>query len=338
MSNNSAIEWTDATWNPVTGCTKVSPGCAHCYAERQDHRFDRDQVGKLPWAFPVSRGGRGVTLHPERLDQPLRLKKPCRIFVNSMSDLFHEDVPDEFLPRIFAVMAATNWHTYQVLTKRPERMMEVISDPIFYEAVDQEARHVHGCGEFGPMPWPLPNVWLGVSVENQLWADRRIPLLLQTPAAVRFISCEPLLGPVDLHPRPSLDMCIRCGEGPEAPHNHPDGYRNKGLDWVIAGGESGPKARPMHPDWVRSLRDQCQAAGVPFFFKQWGEYEPGISTTFQKGRFTWVDGVSSEEFYRRDYDMRFMARVGKKAAGAVLDGREWREFPTIGNAPASRPR
>ena len=247
------ISWTDATWNPTTGCTMVSPGCAHCYAETIDHRFDHDKVGKLPWAFPASQGGRGVTLHPDRLDQPLHWKKPKRIFVDSMSDLFHEEVPLEFIRQVFEVMSRASRHTFQILTKRHERLQALAKE----------------------LDWP-ENVWIGVSVENQYWADRRIPPLLTVPAAVRFLSVEPLLKPVTI--RPYL----------------------KDLQWVILGGESGPRARPIKQEWVQAIRDDCRTAGVPFFFKQWG-------------------GRTS------------------KVGGRELDGRTWDEMPSRGLSLAQHP-
>ena len=322
MANNTAIEWTDATWNPVTGCTKVSPGCANCYAETVDHRFDHDKVGKLPWAFPASRGGRGVTLHPDRLELPMHWKKPQRIFVNSMSDLFHEDVPFDFILRVFDLMRVARQHTYQVLTKRPERMYQ-----FFRWTVENVGGH--------PMRvyFPMRNVWLGVSTENQHWADIRIPLLMQIPAAVRFISAEPLLGPVDLTSVGPLGQNVLTGEwghydedtGEECFH------WGQALDWVIAGGESGPKARPAHPDWFRQIRDHCQAAGVPYFFKQFGEYRPAIGATLGP-RFKLLGLDANGKIVGGDTPVEdvsaFVVRTGKKAAGAVLDGREWREFPS----------
>lgn len=224
------IEWTDKVWNPVTGCTKVSAGCKNCYAERI---FQRPYPGR---AFT------DVRTHPERLDQPLHWRKPCRIFVNSMSDLFHEAIAPIFLGKIFGLMAEAHWHTFQILTKRPKWMEEWSREVMHYPEGDRHRRPEYG--------WP-PNVWLGVSVEDQKTADERIPLLLQTPAAVRWVSYEPALGPVDftcwLH---NSDVCER------------------NLGWIVAGGESGPQARPSHPDWFRSARDQCQVAGVPFFMKQ----------------------------------------------------------------------
>lgn len=253
MSDRSSIEWTDATWNPVTGCTKVSPGCDHCYAETFAERWRGTKGHHFENGFDVQ-------LRPERLDQPLRWKRPRRIFVNSMSDLFHEKVPDRFIAQVFETMGAAKQHTFQLLTKRHARMRSLLT---------RWSEHAtKGChcpaGEGGcsaPVDvqhgvWPLPNVWLGVSVEDQKWADIRIPALLDTPAAVRWISAEPLLGPVVLH-----DHWIGAD-----PYRHDEPR----LDWVVTGGESGPGARPMHPDWARSLRDQCEAADVPFFMKQAG--------------------------------------------------------------------
>ena len=218
MPDNTRIEWTDATWNPVTGCTKVSPGCAHCYAEAITLRFKR--------GGPFLPGKTTIRLHPDRLDQPSKWRRPRRIFVNSMSDLFHEEVPFEFVDDIFEVMAANPRHTYQVLTKRPERMLDY-------------ARWN------GWRAWP-EQVWAGVSVENQYWADRRIPLLQRIPATVRFLSCEPLLKTVNLQ-----------------------AYLHD-IQWVIVGGESGPRARPMEEAWAIGIKEQCERARVAFFFKQWG--------------------------------------------------------------------
>lgn len=236
VNTSTGIEWTDATWNPVTGCTKTSPGCAHCYAEAVTLRFKRG-----PAFLPAVAK---VVLHEDRLGQPLSWRGPRRIFVNSMSDLFHDDVPFEFIERVFNIMGKASWHTFQVLTKRHVRLQQIASR----------------------LAWP-PNVWIGVSVENQVWADERIPALASVPAAVRFLSCEPLLKQVDL-----------------AGHL-------ESISWVILGGESGPKARPMNPEWVELIRDQCVAAEVPFFFKQWGG-------------------------------------VRRKIHGNSLGGRTWQEFPT----------
>ena len=332
MGEISRIEWTDATWNPVTGCTKVSQGCKNCYAER-----DWARLVHLP-AYH-GRAFTDVECHPERLDQPLRWKRPRRIFVNSMSDLFHEDIPDEFLAQVFAVMAATPDHTYQALTKRPARMLALLDNPGFSDLVD-DLMHIHTHSD---ADWPLPNVWLGVSVEDQATADERIPLLLQTPAAVRWISAEPLLGPIELHALPHLHgygspHCSECGYpvtidalngytacGPSAC----DGPRVDTLDWVVAGGESGPKARPTHPDWFRLLRDQCKAAGVPFLFKQWGEWSPQEDTLLH-GK---IDARLIEKahiYYGTAAGFcpaEGVFRFGKKAAGRLLDGMLHDEYP-----------
>lgn len=264
MGDKTRIEWTDATWGPVTGCTKVSSGCDNCYAESIATRFAGTK------AYP---DGFAVTLRPERLDQPLRWKRPRRIFVNSMSDLFHADVPDEYIARVWAVMALAPHHTFQVLTKRHGRMRSLLSSVRWEDLL------------IGTGMWPIDhdpakppsNVWLGVSVEDQKTADLRIPALLETPAAVRWLSCEPLLGKVDLR---GLMQCFHCKTGhmfgPCGRHGRPLPYgvlSKRHIDWVVVGGESGPRARPMHPDWARSLRDQCAAAGVPLVFKQWGEYD-----------------------------------------------------------------
>ncbi len=216
MAERSQIEWTQATWNPVTGCTKVSPGCAHCYAETFAERF-RGVLG-----HPYENGF-DLQLRPERLEHPLLWRQPRLIFVNSMSDLFHEDIPEDYVLAVFRVMERADWHTFQVLTKRSRRMVELAAR----------------------LPWP-PNVWMGVSVENQRWTTR-IDDLRRVPADVRFLSCEPLLGPLQL----DLD----------------------GIDWVIVGGESGAGARPMKPEWATEIREQCVEAGVSFFFKQWGAHD-----------------------------------------------------------------
>jgi protein gp37 len=281
VADKSSIEWTDATWNPVTGCTKVSLGCDHCYAERIVERF------KGKGAFE------NVTLNEERLEAPLRWRKPRRVFVNSMSDLFHESVPDRYIADVFAVMALAKQHTFQVLTKRHGRMRSLLRRKAFRTGVQRAAlKRAGGEAPWLVEPWwPLRNVWLGVSVEDQKWADIRVPALLDTPAAVRFLSCEPLLGPVDiLHPY--------LVPGPDCACERGGSVCDPTIDWVIAGGESGPGARPMHPDWARSLRDQCLAAGVPYFFKQTGSLlarELGIPG---KGH-EW--DLLPEEFRIRDY-------------------------------------
>lgn len=291
MSDKTKIEWTEATWNPVTGCKKVSAGCKHCYAER-----DWARLAHLP--SYQGRAFTDVVCHPERLDQPLRWKRPRRIFVNSMSDLFHPDVPIEFIRQVFDVMEVCPQHTFQILTKRAERMQFLL---------------------WSEWDWkPAANIWLGVSVEDQATADERIPLLLQTPAAVRWISAEPLLGAVDLS-----QFLIHSLDEAEAVGNY-------GLDWVVAGGESGSLARPMYPDWVRNLRNQCADANVPFLFKQWGEWAPSTALPqdirLRYEQWAWTNeqggephvgfGPFKDEFAHHE----LMGKVGKARAGRLLDG------------------
>lgn len=239
MGLKSSIEWTESTWNPITGCTKISPGCKHCYAERMAARLQA--MGHENY-----RSGFALTLQPQTLDLPLRWKTPQTIFVNSMSDLFHERVPLEYIRRVFDVMQRASWHRFQVLTKRAERLAELAPQ----------------------LAWE-PNIWMGVSVESDRYRGR-IDELRGTGAKVKFLSLEPLLGPLR-----DLDL--------------------REMHWVIVGGESGPGARPMDPEWARDLRDQCRRNKVPFFFKQWGG-------------------------------------TNKKRAGRVLDGRTWDEMPVLRKA------
>lgn len=315
------IEWATKTWNPIRGCSKVSDGCRNCYAIRQAHRFS----GKgQPYEGLTRKSGTEINwtgkvmLVPEMLDAPLKWRKPERIFVNSMSDLFHEDVEFAFIVAIFRVMALAPHHTFQILTKRPERMLGVMKlMPEALQKIFPVEKHpeVHAPG------WPLPNVWIGVSVENQKVANERIPLLLKTLAAVRFLSMEPLLGPVDLSKWKPFDGECFCQNEPNGcVPRLATGCPKPAIDWVIVGGESGHKARPMHPDWVRSIRDQCQAAGVPFFFKQWGE---SVMTSQMPPELYYAienhgDGIGIGDFFHR---------VGKKRAGRLLDDREWNEYP-----------
>jgi protein gp37 len=254
MADKSSIEWTEATWNPTTGCDKVSPGCDNCYAMTLAKRLKAMGSAKYQNdGDPRTSGpGFGVTIHSDAVTQPLHWRAPRRVFVNSMSDLFHARVPREFLIRVWDVMSRTPQHTYQILTKRPDRMARVLREL-----------------PAGLWQLPLPNVWLGTSVENQKYADLRIPALLDTPAAVRFLSCEPLLGPVDLAQSLALWQ-----PGDDQPWKGDRLPARDILHWVIVGGESGPGARPMRPDWARALRDECLAAGVPYFFKQWGGRTP----------------------------------------------------------------
>lgn len=319
MGDRTGIEWTDATWNPVTGCQEVSPGCDHCYAKTFAERW-RGVPGHY------FERGFDVQLREDKLRLPLSWKKPRRIFVNSMSDLFHDSVPEKYIARVFAVMAATPDHTYQVLTKRHGRMRSLLSRgelgtegfPDMVEEAMAEFTHA------GLDAWPLPNLWLGVSVENQQWADIRIPALLDTPAAVRWISAEPLLGPVDLdgpivnghRPRLTYWLTGRPGWGPE--ETTPTGLVVQGLttgpriDWVVCGGESGPGARPMAPAWARTLRDQCVQAGVPYLFKQWGAHVPRCTLALC-GTPCSCDGSNPTH----PFEMR---HVSKRSAGRELDG------------------
>ncbi len=267
MSDKSGIGWTDATWNPTTGCTKVSPGCKNCYAKHQAW----PRLAAMETGVYSGRVFEDVQVHPERLDQPLRWTRPRMIFVNSMSDLFHEDIPDKFIQKVFTVMALADKHIFQVLTKRPLRMLDFMRRFEYLGShqitemkfVDPKTLKLRG------RPWPLPNVWLGTSVENQETADERIPLLLETPAAVRWLSCEPLLDAVslemienngDLHDRATRGSYWRPLDG-----NFKDSAT---IDWVVVGGESGPKARPMKEGWAQNIMLECRDANVPFFMKQ----------------------------------------------------------------------
>lgn len=322
MSDRSTIEWTDATWNPIGGCTRVDEGCKNCYAEIMAARFSGPGQWGEGLAQIVTGNGKSdhrwtgkLRLNEAVLDKPLRWRKPRRIFVNSTSDLFHESLPDEWIDQVFAVMALAPQHTFQVLTKRPERAREYFRQTAGWRAriagllnalkqspqwngnVYQGWQNLHG------RPDGLPNVWLGTSISDQASADKRIPELLACPAAVRFISAEPLLGPVDLTRWSGID-----GDG---------GSMGFGLDLVIVGGESGPGARPMNPQWARDLRDQCVAAGVAFHFKQNGEW---VS----------VSEVAGPGDHYRFPDGRTVRRTGKKLAGRTLDGRTWDQMPGAG--------
>lgn len=315
----TSIEWTDESSNPIkfrmkeTGkvgwaCIKKSAGCMHCYSERFNKRFGTGHgftVSNMDLVEPF--------LDEKELARLQRLKGPRKVFICDMTDIFGEFVPTQFIIRVFDVMIKCPDITFQVLTKRADRMHELLSAKSFF---------LNGV--------PPSNIWLGVSVENQQAADERIPLLLKTPAAVRFLSCEPLLGPIDL----GLLDCPTCGGSGEVSGNYfaEDGMEtcrecggkgtnnNPKIDQVIAGGESGYGARPMFPDWARGQRDQCLAAGVPFLFKQWGEWKE-VRTVDQET----VARYSKDMIAYPNGDLFF--RVGKKAAGRVLDGRTWHEFP-----------
>ena len=291
------------TWNPMTGCSHVSDGCRNCFAEAMTARFRKDHK---PWT--AQNAEYNVRLHPGRLGQPLKWRKPRRVFVNSMSDLFHERVPDVFIAQVLSTMFRAPLHTYQVLTKRSIRMQQLMNSAAFKEQV------FHG---FDSGHWPPQMLWLGVSCEDQKTFDERVPLLLQTPAAVRWVSLEPLLAPIILD-----DV---GGGGHTALTTEIDHAEDTKLDWVIAGAESGPGARPCHPEWLRSIRDQCSTSGVAFFLKQRGEFLPMSEA---KGRgLRWTQRVC--EMASGAYYPEWMCRVGKKAAGRELDGRTWDEFPEV---------
>lgn len=326
----SKIEWTDRTWNPVRGCSLVSEGCRNCYAMKQAHRFS----GKgLPFEGLTKNTNSGVKwtgdirLVPDSLDEPFKWKKPSMVFVNSMSDLFHEDVPFEFIDKVLDTIMQTPWHTYQVLTKRTERMMDYLSYSEEKNGIVLSFNR---------------NLWLGVSVEDQKTADQRIPKLLEAPAKIKWISAEPLLGSIDL---------VKYLDAPwELPQTQ--------LAWVVVGGESGHGARPMHPDWVRTIRDQCKESQTPFFFKQWGEYLPFQPTAqppfyarcsdnaeFDSHGMNFIDPMTAEPgkwlgYQWYDHDVATMMdfetnsellttylKVGKSKSGNYLDGRQHLEFP-----------
>ncbi len=332
----TGIEWTDETWSPTVGCSRVSPGCDGCYAEREARRQARnpDYDGVLD---DERRWSGRVNCLPDRLEKPLHWRKPRRVFVDSMSDLFHPDVPDDFIGEVFGVMAACPQHTFQVLTKRPQRMSTWVLDRaarLVSRTLPRNpvARVRDGAVEVLPQPLPpdafLPNVWLGVSAETQRYADLRIPHLLATPAAVRFVSAEPLLGPVDLArlEKPLCDVrdALR-GSFRDGDDRLYERGQHQRLHWVIVGGETGPNARPMHPQWARAVRDQCTAEGVPFFFKQWGNWTPD-ATAFGGSRYVYLapDGSPSD---KSPPESQVTQRVGKKRAGRLLDGRTWDEYP-----------
>ena len=370
MADHTHIEWTDATWQPITGCAVVSPGCTNCYAmrlagTRLQHHPSRAGLTKDTKAGPVWTGE--VRLNEQWLDQPLRWKRPRRIFVCAHGDLFAEGVPDEWIDRVFAVMALAPQHTFQVLTKRADRMRDYVSGiqskiPFLgrmpLERIHLEAAgHMEGDGGFMDVlkdhgnvyslyldaPWPLPNVWLGVSAEDQKRADERVPDLLNTPAAVRFVSAEPLLGPIDFmdipwpSDRPRFPEIDDISDGRSSLHP----IAGSKLDWIIVGGESGPVARPMHPAWVRSIRDQCAAAGTAFFFKQWGKWAAidqsrEADDTGWQGRGNWMildrNGdldIPDHRWPDEEDGEVAVIDVGKSRAGRLLDGIEHNAMPRI---------
>lgn len=336
MGDKTGIQWTDATCNPIRGkqgrhhCTKVSPACKNCYAERMNLRFS---------GLPYVAGADSFRLDEEALLQPLKWRRGRRIFLCSMTDLFHEELRPALIDRVFAMMALAPRHTFQILTKRPAMMLAYLTSLDVFDRIDDAAGQLDACHANLDGRWPLPNVWLGITAESQGYANERIPLLLQTPAAVRFVSYEPALGPVDFTAIREPLMTINAlggfvSEVDEVPEGAevagPDLWdKTAKIDWLICGGESGPKARPMHPDWARSARDQCQAAGVPFFFKQWGQFVPPEGRPIIEAK-KWQLVDEQGHVLPRHSPLamgRIMAKVGKKAAGRLLDGREWNEFP-----------
>jgi protein gp37 len=307
------IQWTDQTWNPIVGCSKISPGCDHCYAERMACRLSvmlggigtGDNMEAWEAYSWVARDGHWTgktSFVKSALRKPLHWRKPRRIFVCSMGDLFHESVPFEWIDRVFRVIALRPQHTFQVLTKRAARMAK------YFASLDTEAglqRWSNSNGLYGRTGThsptaltirKLPNVWLGVTAENRKQADLLIPHLLRCPAAVRFLSVEPMLEAVDIIK--GLCAIDRNGE--------PCGRLEDGIDWVICGGESGPGARPVHPDWIRDLRDQCAEAAIPFFFKQWGSNPNTAAFAETNGK---------------------CADMTTSKGGSLLDGKTWHEFP-----------
>jgi len=353
MADKTKIEWTDATWNPVTGCSLVSEGCRYCYAaalaaSRLKNHPSRKGLAKRNAAGVAQFTGE-VRFNEKWIDQPLSWRKPRRIFVCAHADLFHENVPDEWIDKVFAVMALCPQHTFQVLTKRPERMRKYLSDVhaarwMLIEgdasAMGFEPRGLDNDGfDWLANKGFLPNVWLGVSIEDQPTADTRIPYLLETPAAVRFVSAEPLLGAVDLtavewkdedaEVRSNVltaEAWIDNSCSASAYVNEADGMTR--LDWVIVGGESGDHARAMDPQWARTLRDQCSAAGVPFLFKQWGVWAPRNAVPDLP---EWnAPGIQFDvhAYPSKEGDARnFVWRIGKGRTGRLLDGVTHDGFP-----------
>jgi protein gp37 len=337
VSDGTKIEWTDATWNPITGCSVVSPGCTNCYAMKLAGGRLKHTVSRVGLTIDTKAGAvwnGEVRLNQHWLTQPIAWGRPRRVFVCAHGDLFHESVPDAWIDRIFAVMAMAPRHTFQVLTKRAARMAEYVVAAAGRVADNVERFDRYNPGKVIPgqyayarsMQWPLPHVWLGVSVEDQKRADERIPLLLRTPAAVRWLSCEPLLGAVRLDNGDTswLSCDGRADDGHCCTTHDETGARHfHGIDWVVAGGEFGHGARPMHPGWARSLRDQCVAAGVPFFFKQWGAWAPGYVEHGNELPYELLATARQHEWPQGHASYA----VGKKAAGRQLDGRAWDEYP-----------
>lgn len=358
MSDGTAIEWTDATWNPIIGCSVVSPGCTNCYAMRLAGTRLKDHPSRYGLTIDTKAGpvwNGQVRLLEDKLREPLRWTRPRRIFVCAHADLFADQMPVTWIDKVFATMVEAPQHIYQVLTKRPLRAQAYI------EELPNRRRHFACHSALDDALWPLPNLHLGVSVEDQVRADERVPILLQTPAAVHWVSAEPLLGRVDFSewlfgPVEPCAACPRdedCECGWKGRHTLPG---QVGLDWIVAGGESGPGSRPMHPEWVREIRAQCEAAEVPFLFKQWGNWMPidhmardqsndfyhpapkrdpeAIRRCKVRNTVLHTDGVQP----RYGDPMAFAAgkgamtmfEVGKKIAGRLLDGVEHNGMPATG--------
>jgi len=344
----SKIEWTDKTWNPVVGCSKISDGCDNCYAERMACRLAMIPSAPMEYTYVTNTWNEPIVQIPTRwtgrtamiaaaLRKPLHWRKPRRVFVCSMGDLFHESVPWAWIHRIMLTITRCPQHTFQILTKRPDRMAEYFTrlagDPVFCVEAEK-ALGWDGKGHAMVMTYRggghLPNVWLGVTCENQQTADERIPHLLRCPASVRFVSVEPMLGPVEMEQYLCDDHYT--GDLINGPCVH-----LPSIDWVICGGESGPGARPMHPDWARSLRDQCADAGVPFMFKQWGEWAPlrwqgnesvaGDLLCFPDGQM--VKLMTSRLLAGNMKGVELLRRVGKKRAGRLLDGVGHDGYPEV---------
>lgn len=336
MGKKTGIEWAESSWNPIRGCSRVSEGCRNCYAESVARKHC--SPGE-PYEGLIGKGGQWnghIDFIEEKLLDPLRWTRPRLIFVNSMSDLFHENVPDSVIDRVFAVMALASRHTFQILTKRPERMLaycRTLGKHHSRDRVSIAAQHLDSTGNFywemGSNGWHLPNVWLGVSIEDQDTANERLPLLAQMPAAVRWISLEPLLARVSLEDavrQPSIQsLCNPQRESVELRHT---------VDWVVVGGESGNQARPMHSDWARLLRDQCIAGNVPFLFKQWGEWstspdEPGNRNPPTHALKTDGSLVAIDRPVKELEGALPIAKIGKSAAGRKLDGEQWSQYPSM---------
>ncbi|HEV2504440.1 MAG TPA: phage Gp37/Gp68 family protein [Mesorhizobium sp.] len=367
MADGTHIEWTDATWNPITGCDIVSAGCKICYAmklagTRLRHHPSRAGLTKDTKAGPVWTGE--VRFNDEWVDQPLRWKKPRRIFVCAHGDLFAENVPDEWIDRVFAVMALAPQHTFQVLTKRAARMRMYLTERDARQRWRKDAVEVAGMNmvmdgtvaQARVTTWPLPNVWLGVSAEDQKRADERVPDLLYTPAAIRFVSAEPLLGPIDFR-RISVNHPTYCGvlahldaltgQMFDLGGTPIDGLAGRTrLHQIIVGGESGANARPMHPAWPSAIHNHCSAAGTAFFFKQWGLWGPSEpragsheqfalaidGTLYRSVDLAYPDGARRAAAIRAGHDQaqfHAMYRVGKRLSGRILDGVEYSEQPQV---------